>query len=264
MAAGLDYDAVWREVDEERLHPLFFNTWAVGHKAVTKEGWFLAATRSIGGDAKLTGPSTLQLRGVLKGRVGKIHVVTTKRPADRPRIRIHSVQEVPPGRPYRGIPTVTVEEALIVTAATNIDDKRLRRAVRQAFVDKHVTVESMKRAVEDAKGRPGIGRLRTILNTQHSRSKSELEDAAIALLRRYGYDPESNAEILGEEMDLVVDGVIIELDSEEFHDNPVQADDDARRQDAAVAAGIPVQRWTWDDVTARPVRTIRRLAAAVA
>jgi very-short-patch-repair endonuclease len=96
------------------------------------------------------------------------------------------------------------------------------------------------------------------------RSKSDFEDTAVALLRRYGIEPQVNVEVLGFECDLVAGGVVIELDSEAFHDNPISAEDDTAKQAVLERAGRTIQRWTWDDVTARPVRTIRRLQAAIA
>jgi hypothetical protein len=254
--AGLDKYAVRRRVAAGRLHPLFVNTWAVGHRAVTMEGWFLAAVKSVGGDAAITGPSLLQLRGLHERKVGEIHVATSRRPGRRPRIRIHSMQEVPRARDVKGIPVTTLTEAFILAAASDMTDKALRHALRQAYV-KNLLTPAMLR---EARDRRGVARLRALSGAIHPRSKSELEDAAIALLRRYGYEPEINVEIDGVEWDLLVGDVFVELDSKAFHDNPISAADDALRH----AAGRKIQRWTWDDVTTRPVRTMRRLGAAIA
>ena len=68
----------------------------------------------------------------------------------------------------------------------------------------------------------------------------------------------------GKEADLLIDGVIVELDSEEFNDNSITAMDDERKHRHWRSRGRATQSWTWDDVHVTPVRTIRRLRAAVA
>ena len=56
----------------------------------------------------------------------------------------------------------------------------------------------------------------------------------------------------------------MELDSEEFHDNSVTALDDTGKHRHWRSRGRRTQSWTWDDLHVTPVRTIRRLQAAVA
>jgi hypothetical protein len=129
------------------------------------------------------------------------------------------------------------------------------------MTERHTTFEKLRRHAAASRGCSGVRRFRSLLlNDEAPRSKSELEAAAVALLRRYGFDPQQNVEIDGEEADIVAGGVIIELDSEEFHDNPIQAAEDARRHDHWVSNARPVERLTWDDVHVTPVRSIRRLA----
>jgi very-short-patch-repair endonuclease len=264
-AVSMDKHAVARRVEVGRLHPLFPGTWAVGHCGLTREAWHLAGVLSAGKGALLTGVSACQLYGVFGRKVGEVHVVRAGKAAQHGRLRIHHAKNMPPRRKRKGIPVVPIEEALIGLAADpDVTDQEVRRAIRQAYVDKHTTHAKLTRAVERAKGRPGIRRLKLFLNDNRDRSKSELEDAAIDLLRRYDMQAIQNVEIAGEEADLLIDGVVVELDSETFHDNPISAADDARRQELWEGAGLTVLRWTWDDVHATPVRTLRRLRAAVA
>jgi hypothetical protein len=162
----------------------------------------------------------------------------------------------------KGIPVVPVEDALLGLAATNVPDREVRRAIRQAQVLKHTTHARLCAHAERSRGRRGVARFRRLLGIHAALTKSELEDAALALLHRYGLSPECNVRVDGLEADLVLDGLIIELDSEAFHDNSVSAADDARRHDTWVSNGRRVERLTWDDVHVTPVATVRRVARA--
>ena len=263
--ADLDREAVRRAVARGQLHPMFPKTWCVGHPPTTRDAWHVAGVLSAGEGARLAGPSACQQWGVFKKRCGKVHVVRRGKPAVHGRLHIHSVKELPPMRRRNGIPVVPIEEALLGLAAdATVSDRDVRRAIRQAQVEKLTTHAKLVAHCRRARGRPGVRRLRSIAGDRPAPTRSDLEDAAVALLRRYGFDPRCNVEVDGREADLVVDGVIVELDSEEFHDNPLSAADDAGRHALWERNGRPSQRWTWDDVHATPVKTFRRLRAAIA
>jgi hypothetical protein len=263
--AGLDKDAVRRRVEAARMHPLFPRTWAVGHRAVPREGWFVAGVLSAGEGARLAGASACQLYGIYEKRCGKVHVVRHGKPAEHGRLRIHSAKTLPPMRRRKGIPVVPIEEALLGLAADGmVADKDVRRAIRQAQVENLTTHRKLCRHVARSKGRPGVRRLRRLVGDREARTRCVLEDAALALLRRYGFDPRCNVLVDGKDADMVIGGVVVELDSEEFHDNAISAEDDAAKQAVWEAAGRRVERLTWDDVHVTPVATVRRLRAAVA
>ena len=264
-AAGLDREAVRRAVRRGLLHPMFPRTWCVGHPPTTRDAWHMAGVLSAGPGARLAGVSACQQYGLFKRRVGTVHVVRRGKPARHGRLHVHSLSAMPPRRQRNGIPIVPVEEALLGLAADPaVTDRDVRRAIRQAQVDKLTTHARLVAHAGQARRRPGVRRFRAIAGDRPAPTRSELEDAAVALVRRYGFDPQCNVVVDGQEADMVVDGVIVELDSEAFHDNPLGALDDAARHATWRARRRRVERWTWDDVTARPVRTIRRLQAAVA
>ena len=259
-SAGLDREAVRRAVRRGQLHRMFPGTWSVGHRPLTREAWWMAAILSVGGDAKLCGASACQLYEVHERRVGLIHVLTGNRARSKGRLKVH--RGTAPRRTRKGIPVVPIEEALLGLAADpTITDHDVRRALRQAQVDKLTT---HARILAHARKRPGATRVRRLLGAKPSPTASELEDAAVELVRRYGFEPEINVVVDGRKADMVIDGVIVELDSEEFHDNSVTALDDARKHLDWRQRGRTTQSWTWDDVHVTPVRTIRRLHAAVA
>ncbi len=220
----------------------------------------MAGVLSAGKGALLAAASACQLYGLFGKRCGRVHVVRRGKPAEHGRLRIHSLEHLPPRRRRKGIPVVPVEEALLGLAADGtVLDKDVRRAIRQAQVDKLTTYAKLRRHVVASKGRRGVRRLRRLVGDGPAPSRSELEDAAIDLLRRYGFVPQSCVVVDGHEADLVVDGLVVELDSEEFHDNLIAPQDDSRKQAVWEAGGRAVVRLTWDDVHLTPVRTIRWL-----
>lgn len=263
-AVGMNREAVRVRVTRGQMHPLFPGVWAWGHRALTREAWWLAAVLSVG-DARLDGTSACQLYEVFRRRVGRIHVVTRRSVGSRDRLKVRRAKRLPRMQRRKGIPVVPIEEALLGLAADeDVTDQEVRSALRRSLTEKHTTIERLRAHVERAGGRPGIRRMRRLLGEGGLRSKSALEAAAAGLLHRYGIAFDQNVEVDGEEADLVLGDLIVELDSEGFHDNPIAAQDDQRKHEVWTANGRPVERLTWDDVHLRPVKTIRRLTARVA
>jgi hypothetical protein len=233
----------------------------VGHKALTREAWHLAGVLSVGGDALLDGPSACQAYGVFNRRIGRIHVLSAHRVRPRERLVVRTATEMPRRRVRKGVPVVPIEEALLgLAACADVTDQEVRSALRKSMTEMHTTIEMLRAHALKAMGRPGIRRFRRLLGESGVRSKSAFEAAAMALLHRYGIAAEQNVVVDGEEADIVTeDGLVIELDSEAFHDNPIAAMDDQRKHDTWTAHGRRMERLTWDDVHVRPVRTMRRL-----
>lgn len=181
-----------------RLHPMFPGTWSVGDRAVTRDGWFLAGVLSAGGDARLDGASACRHYGLYRRRIGRTFVVTDKRggAGDR-RLKIRHTDHLPPLRVHKGNPVVPVEEALLGLAASDATDKDLRRAIRQAQAMNLTTFAKLRAHADAAKGRPGVVRFRRILGDRPAPTRSELEDAAVALMRRHGLDPLCNVVVDG-------------------------------------------------------------------
>ena len=127
-----------------------------GHRALSREGWWLAALLSVGGDARLDGPSACQAYEVFKRRIGRIHVVTshTVRPQER-----SGCGARPGSRPRRrrqGHPVVPIEEALLGLAADrDVTNEEVRRALRKSMTETHTTFERLRRHATKAKGQPG-------------------------------------------------------------------------------------------------------------
>ena len=261
-AAGLDRFAVARRVEAGRLHPLFASVFAVGHRALTQQGWFRAALLEVGGDAALSHQSACQHLRIWEKRTGEIHVIATSRKRDQPQLRIHSTSSMPAVHTIRGLRTVRADHALLQLASSIGDPKQLQRAAREAQFQRHVTHAQLLAATET--GARGARRLRAALQGGPARTQNAGEDRALDFLRSCGLDPLCNEELLGFRPDFYLPGhnLVIEFDGRDLHDIPIVAHEDRRRQAALEAAGIRVLRIDWLDVTTRPDETRRRIRAA--
>jgi hypothetical protein len=260
--AGLDKDGVRRRVDAGRLHPLFTSVFAVGHRAVTRQGWFRAALLQVGGDAALSHESANQHLGTWNGKTGTVHVMTTRKLRNQPKLRIHTTSSMPALRNVDGLRTVRADHALLQLAAHLDDPEQLRRAAREAQYRGLTTHPDLLAITET--GARGAKRLRTALRGGPARTQNGGEDAALDFLRDCGLDPVSNEKLLGFRPDfwLPEHNLVIEFDGRDLHDIPIVAADDRRRQATFEAAGIRVLRIDWLEVTTRPLETRRRIAAA--
>lgn len=257
--ARLDRYAVARRVRAGRLHPMFPGTWCLGHPPTTRDAWHMAGVLSAGKGSLLAGISACQQYDVYRRRCGRVHVVRPGKPAEHGRLRIHTAASMPPRRRRNGIPIVPVEEALLGLAAEpGVPDKDVRRAIRQAQVEKLTDHHRLVAHARASAGRRGVTRFRRLVGDRPAPTRSELEDAALDFLRRYGFDPLPNAIVDGREGDFLIGELVVEVDSEAFHDNPQAAEDDAAKWPPTRR----VERITWDDIHLTPVRTARRIRRA--
>ncbi len=262
-AAGLtDRDINYR-VAAGRLHPRFRGVYMVGHRSITRDGWFLGATLSIGDDSGLGFYSACQHHDIWLGQVGKVHLVVPRRPQQRALIHVHSVQSAPEFVEVRGVRVVKPALAVLQFAAVVRDGKEIRSVAREAQFKELVTHEELLAVCAD--GARGSKRLRTALRGGPAPTRNGGEDRALALIRSCGLDPLVNEPLLGFVADFYLPDrrLVIEFDGK-VHKIPIVRDDDERRQAIFEAAGFRVIRLTWRDVTTHGEQTRRRLLAASA
>ena len=120
------------------------------------------------------------------------------------------------------------------------------------------------------RGRPGTVLMRQLVDARtgdYTATESELEDLVVAVLTRYELPLPAAAARLGHDAHIGrVDfayrspPLVIEADGRPFHMTLTDADNDRWRTTELVAAGFPVIRVTWRDLTQDP----QRFAIAVA
>lgn len=270
-ACGLDDDAISVRVDNGRLFPMHRAVYAVGHAAPPLEGCFLGAVKACGEDALLAGVAAGAHWEVVRWDHRLPEVLVSGRCAPRhPQINAHETSFLPPEdiRMHRGIPVTSPLRTLLDLAAI-LDQKRLRRAVREAQSLGLVDVVALMRRLRGPGPRRGRAKLRRIIATGPAPTRSELEDVVLDLLLEGGFShPDVNVPLHLEGRRVVPDfrwpaqKLVIEADGAAWHDNQLAREDDADRQALLEAHGERVLRITWNQAVAHGPQTLRRVRQA--
>jgi len=270
--AGLSKGAIEVRVRAGRLHRVHHGVYAVGHPLLSREGRFLAAVLSAGVGAVLSHRSAAELWGLLADHGGLPDVLSPLKLDPRRGLRLHWTRSLPADdrTRQRGVPVTSPARTLVDLGSTPIGDRALRRAIREALVQRLVSADCVRAELARARGRRGRARVAAILDASDGGTRSELEDRTIELFRACGFQvPHCNARVDTARGVYEVDflfadrRLVVEADGARFHDNVLSRRRDADRQAALEAAGYRVVRLTWDQVTREPDQTSRRLRQAL-
>jgi hypothetical protein len=249
LACGLTHKAVLGRVRRGWLHPLYRGVYAVGHHNLSAEGRFLAAVRACGPEAVLSHYSAASLHDLVNWD-GRPFDVTAPTKRGHPRIKAHRAKTIE-RIVLKGIP-VTPKLRTVIDLSKTADEKTVKRALRQAKFSKH-DLERLPRDILDLGAVP---------------TRSPLEDRVHDLIIRAGLQPpEVNAPYRLPTRTVIPDlrwpalRLIVEVDSREWHDDPLARLDDAQRQAELEAEGERVLRVTSAQMR-RPLQVLARLRAA--
>jgi hypothetical protein len=144
-----------------------------------------------------------------------------------------------------GIPITTVAQTLLDVAAPAYR-LNMGKLLHEAIVLELFDLNGISRVLARSPRAPGAWRLAEALTEEVQFTRSDLEDAALALFRSYSVPkPECNAWISDGEKLVEVDfvwrraGLIVEVDGWRYHRSRWR-----RRQDAAKTAALEAQGWT--------------------
>jgi hypothetical protein len=144
-----------------------------------------------------------------------------------------------------GIPITTVAQTLLDVAAPAYR-LNMGKLLHEAIVLELFDLNGISRVLARSPRAPGARRLAEALTEEVPFTRSDLEDAALALFRSYSVPkPECNAWISDGEKLVEVDfvwrraGLIVEVDGWRYHRSRWR-----RRQDAAKTAALEAQGWT--------------------
>jgi very-short-patch-repair endonuclease len=236
----------------------------------------MAATLSCGQAALLSHRSAAALWGLLR-LVSEIEVVVPHGVVRRrPGIRVYRRSGLDPGGHPRvdGIP-VTDPVTTLVDLASCTTRSQLERAINEADRLDLIDPEALRAAIEPLSRRPGLTRLRALLDLQtFTITDSELERRFLRLARAAGLPtPETQAWVNGFRVDFYWPrlGLVVETDGLRYHRTPAQQAKDRLRDQAHTAAGLTALRFTGaqvrfeaDQVQATLVAVAKRLDGASA
>jgi very-short-patch-repair endonuclease len=175
---------------------------------------------------------------------------------------------------HRDVPVTTAERTIFDLMGA-VPAGRAERALDNALARKLTTVRALRSIGEELcrKGRPGSKLFRKLLadrGVDFRPTESGLEDAFLTLVRHAGLpEPENQVELGGEEWIGRVDfyfrdaRLVVEVDSDLFHAEALDAAADRRRDEAFRGAGFAVVRITEEDLRERPSLVGSRVMVAL-
>jgi hypothetical protein len=246
---GLSPDAIRTRVARGTLHPLYLAVFAWGHHNIPTEGRFLAAVKACGPYAVLSHFSAAALHELVRWD-GRPFEITAPSKHSHPRINAHRSQRIERVL-LKGIP-VTPKLRTVIDLARVEDEPAVKRALRAAKFSAG-ELERLPKSILDLGAQP---------------TRSPLEDRVHDFVVEAGLErPLANPPYRLAMRTVYPDlywphrRLIVEVDSVEWHDDPLARRHDADRQADLEAAGERVLRVTSADMR-NPRRVLARLRAA--
>jgi very-short-patch-repair endonuclease len=263
---GLGPDSIKHRVSKGRLYPLWRGVYGVGRPELGQKGRWMAAVLSCGSGASLSHRSAAALWGLLKPPKGIDIVVPRGTRRRRPGITVHRRTDLRPGhrRQIDGIPVMGPISTL-VDLASCIPDGQLERAINEADRLNLVDPETLRVAIESLPRRPGLARLRGLLDRK-ALVDTGLERRFLRLIQPLDLPtPHTQAWVNGFRVDFYWPhlGLVVETDGFRYHRTPSQQASDRRRDQTHAAAGLATLRFAEEQIRYEP-ENVRATLAAVA
>ncbi|HWH19185.1 MAG TPA: type IV toxin-antitoxin system AbiEi family antitoxin domain-containing protein [Solirubrobacterales bacterium] len=265
---GMPPGAIRSRVEGGQLHRLWAGVYAVGRPDVDQLGRFKAATLACGADARLSHLSAAALWRLRPRVGGPIDVVVPDVVVRRRTgIRLRRRAQLGPTRFVRGIP-VADPTSVLIDLAGDLSTEEVEDAVNEADRLDLIRTHRLRPALDREPRRPGVGRLKRILDAQtFSRAANALERRFLAIVRDAGLPPPETQQHLGRNR---VDffwaalGFVVETDSLRHHRTAAEQAVDLGRDQAHARAGLRTLRFSHSQVFHRPDHVRAVLADAFA
>lgn len=244
VACGFGHRAIERMVTSGRLHLLHRGVYAVGHRLLTRESRFMAATLATGGILSHRSAGVLHRVVVYDG---PIEVTTAAERRSRTGI-VCRCSALPPDERtvIGGIPVTTSPRTLLDLAAV-LPERRLQRAVNEAERLRLTDALSVPDLLARYPRRRGTAKLCAIESRGGEVTRSVLEDRFLVLVERFDLPrPSMNATRSGYEVDAIYPSarLIVELDGRAVHTTRLTFDEDRERDRRLAVQGWRVVRLT--------------------
>jgi uncharacterized protein DUF559 len=270
IQAGMSKSGIDRRIRAGRLHVLHPRVYAVGHRAVSREGRWLAAVLHGGEEAVLSHRSAAALWGVKRGgEHGRIEIGTPRSMRSYGAVYPHHTGLLPDEvTSRRRIPVTTLTRTLL-DIASGISEEGLEAAIREAEYLHRFRPQQLEDLLERHPGRRGAKAikacLRRLSHGPAGRTRSRLEIRFAALLAQTELPkPALNAllDLNGSKVEADClwrdQRLIVELDGGKAHRTRSAFESDRERDRRLQVAGWRVIRVTWHQLD-EPVALIEDL-----
>lgn len=257
----------WR--DRGRLIPVQPRVDRVAGAPESWEQQALAAVLSAGRGAAVSHRAAGRMWGIYPGDAPVEIVVPRTRSARLRGVVVHrTVNDIPITRRH-AIPTTSAARTVIDLGAV-VRDHRVEDALDRGLTDRLFTMRALEWELARIarQGRDGCGVLHRVLDRRalgDQRADGLLEPRFAQLVRRYGLpEPQFQYAIGPYRVDFAYPQIklAIEVDGYSVHRTRQAFQDDRTRQNALVALGWTILRFTWADVVRRPGQVARQVDEA--
>jgi very-short-patch-repair endonuclease len=267
LELGLGRDALRHRLRVERLHRVYRGVYAVGHRRLSRSGWWMAAALAFGPAAVLSHRTAAAVHGLLRPRDGAAHVTVPGRGRSGLRgIVHHQVTAIPDSErtAIDALPVMTVARTLLALASAG--DRLLPYAIDEAADRRMLDPVAIGALGPHRKGMPALrAAVAAYVPTPHW-TRSRLEKRFFRLMREHGIPlPSVNQWIEGYEVDMLWprQKLVVEIDGD-LHDRPSARRKDPLRDAKLQLAGYVVYRVTEDALVNRPGEVARTVRAFLA
>jgi very-short-patch-repair endonuclease len=160
---------------------------------------------------------------------------------------------------------VTDPANTLIDIACGLPDSKLEKAIREADRLDLVDPERLRARLDTSPRRPGIGRLRKLLDSEtFALTDSELERRFLRLIATADLPlPKTQVWLNGYRVDFYWPelGLVVETDGLRYHQTPSQQKKDRLRDQSHAAAGLIPLRFTAAQVRFEPKQTMATLIA---
>lgn len=269
LALGLSRTMIDRRLRRAAFVRLHRGVYAVGHRRLSRAGFWMAAVLATGDAAVLSHRDAAALHGLRRPHGGRTDVTTTSDARSTRAILVHQTVALPVEdvTVVDGIPATAVSRTL-VDLATVIPRHQLEAALSEAERHDLLDVPALQAVARRTWGRRGRGhaKLSKALERHAAHgvtiTRSELEQLFLALLDAEGLPrPSANAIVEGREVDAYWPQrrFAVELDGWEFHKTRADFERDRAKRTELRALGYDVTEFTHHQLTRRAQWVVSQL-----
>jgi very-short-patch-repair endonuclease len=260
---GIGRSAMRHRIAKGSLHVVLPSVLAVGTPVLQPLGAETAALLYAGDDAVISHESAAALWGLASSPSFVAITLIDRHIRSQPGVVVHRVKglDLRDVRIHNGFPVTSPARTLIDCASTPAIDGLLN----EARVLKLVTNDAIRATMDRCPGRKGIGQLRRLLESEQETgfTRSEAERILKRLIRQAELElPVFNTRVMGVEVDALwaPPKVVIEVDGYHAHGHYGAFQRDRVKANRLVGAGYVVLRFTWPQLTAKPLLVVATIA----
>jgi predicted transcriptional regulator of viral defense system len=254
LELGLTRHHVETMLDTRRLHRVHRGVYAVGHRALSTRGRWMAAVLACGLGALLSHRSCAALAGVRQTAIAYVEVIVPSRRGQIAGVRAYVSQRIEPQDRHEidGIPCTSLARTLL-DLATVLPRRGLERVCDEAAVQEIFDLRAVNDVLARSHGCRGAAKLQAVLH-EHAigttRTRSDLEELALAVLDGFAIPRAVNnvrvfcRDGVMPEVDFLwrAQRLVLEVDGGRYHSSPRQIARDRRKEADLVRAGYRVLR----------------------